>query len=109
MGLLKEKPLTLDGGANPTGKLWIAYWINLCLKKTGLNLPLIVHNNVRPYLDGTFLDASHHLYSDIFLDAKTFEKQIGESEDCYTVLEKILDKDCFFSSAQEYLVYHEAG
>lgn len=97
LGLLKEKPLTLDGGGNPTGKFWIAYWLNLALKKTGLNLELFVHNNIRPYLDGTFLGTSHHLYSDIYLDAKTFEKQIGECEDCYTVIEKIIDKDCFLT------------
>lgn len=35
-----------------------------------------------------------HLYDKIYLDAKTFESNIGECEDCYTVLEKILGEDC---------------
>ena len=30
-----------------------------------------------------------------YLDAKTFEADAGERENCYTVLEKILGHDCF--------------
>jgi len=37
---------------------------------------------------GLWLDVSQ-------VDAKTFEKEIGTCEDCYTVIEKILDKDSF--------------
>ena len=36
-----------------------------------------------------------HLYNTVYLDAKTFESEIGECEDCYSVLEKILGYDCF--------------
>lgn len=47
----------------------------------------------------TFTDSSSqsHLYEKIYLDAKTFEKEIGESEDCYEVLTKILGYDCFLT------------
>lgn len=47
----------------------------------------------------TFSDLSsdQHFYDEIFLDAKTFETEIGESDDCYTVLEKILGEDCFLT------------
>ena len=38
-----------------------------------------------------------HLYDKIYLDAKTFEAEIGECEDCRAVLEKILDKNCFLT------------
>lgn len=34
-----------------------------------------------------------HFYDKIYLDAKTFEKDISESDDCRTVLEKILGED----------------
>lgn len=42
----------------------------------------------------TFTIAQYHLYSSLFLDAKTFEQEIGESENCYTVIEKILGEMC---------------
>lgn len=94
LGLLKEKPF-LIGSANPTGKLYLGQIVHYCLLQTGLNLYKAVHNNVRAYFGGDFLDSTNHLYSTIGVDVKTFEKSIGESEDCYTILEKILDKDCF--------------
>lgn len=47
----------------------------------------------------TFTDdnSTGHWYDKIYLDAKTFEKEIGLSEDCYTVLEKILGEDCYIT------------
>lgn len=41
--------------------------------------------------------SASHWYDNVYIDAKTFEKEIGESEDCYTVLEKILGEDCFIT------------
>jgi hypothetical protein len=50
----------------------------------------------------TFTDTSSqkHFYDGIYLDAKTFEAEIGKSDDCYTVLEKILGEDCFLTQWQ---------
>jgi hypothetical protein len=47
----------------------------------------------------TFTDtaSASHWYDVVYLDAKTFEKEIGLSEDCYTVLQKILGEDCFIT------------
>lgn len=47
----------------------------------------------------TFQDISSevHLYDFIYLEAKTFEKEIGESESCWEVIEKILGEDCYLS------------
>lgn len=46
----------------------------------------------------TFTDnSSGHIYDKIYLDAQTFESNIGETEDCRTVLEKILGEDCYLS------------
>lgn len=49
-----------------------------------------------------FTDATSqlHFYDGIYLDAKTFESAIGISEDCYSVLEKILGEDCFLTQWQ---------
>jgi len=47
-----------------------------------------------------------HLYDGVYLDAKTFEAEINECEDCYTVLEKILGEDCFITQYQgEWWIY----
>lgn len=50
-------------------------------------------------VDATFTDTTSvgHFYHLIYLDAKTFEAEIGLSEDCYSVLEKILGEDCFLT------------
>lgn len=40
-------------------------------------------------------NSNGHFYDKCFLDVLTFEKEIGVSEDCYTVLSKILGDDCF--------------
>lgn len=47
LGTLKDVPLTLDNGENPKGKYKIGALIALCLKKTGLSLPISVINNLR--------------------------------------------------------------
>lgn len=166
LGALKEIPLTDDSGDNPQGKYTIGNLVAMCLKKTGLSLPLRVINNLRhgtgvltalttfdsspnllvtaatsffypgqrirvsgtvsnnieftvfdaqsaaitlvssldPFVDevevmATFIDitSQEHFYKSVYLDAKTFEESIGVSEDCYTVLEKILIYDCFIT------------
>lgn len=50
----------------------------------------------------TFTDVTSltHIYSQ-FIDAKTFEKAIGESENCYDVISKILGYDCFITQYNE--------
>lgn len=47
----------------------------------------------------TFTDtvSASHWYDVVYLDAKTFEAEIGVSENCYSVLEKILGEDCFIT------------
>jgi hypothetical protein len=50
-------------------------------------------------VNATFTDLSSqdHFFNGTYLDAKTFETEIGASEDCYTVLKKILGYDCFLT------------
>lgn len=45
----------------------------------------------------TDVSSTAHFYDNVYLDAKTFEKIVGESESCYTVLQKILGEDCFLT------------
>jgi hypothetical protein len=47
----------------------------------------------------TFTDynSQFHWYDNVYLDAKTFESEVGKCENCYTVLEKILGEDCFIT------------
>lgn len=42
-------------------------------------------------------DATGHIYDKCYIDAKTFEADINESENCYEVLSKILGFDCFLT------------
>lgn len=90
LGSLSNQDLQDFTGINPLGKYKIGEFIAMALKPTGLDLPIYVVNNVRYYSGGT----DGHLYDKIYLDAKTFEASIGESEKCRTVLEKILGEDC---------------
>jgi len=69
----------------------------------GLNIevtPAPVHESGATNV--TFIDTSSngHFYTKVYLDAKTFESEIGECENCYQVLEKILGKDCFITQYQ---------
>lgn len=166
LALLKDIDLILDDGSNPMGKYTIGTYLALALKRTGLNLPIRVVNNLRAGsgaidLEATFTAADDrialtagtsqffyrgqsitisgtvsnnipiivtdvtetdfgtsqavltnegpvtatftdvtsqgHFYNFIYLDVKTFESAIGVSENCYSVLEKILGEDCFLT------------
>jgi hypothetical protein len=85
LGLLKDLPLTKPDGTNPRGRFRLIDYVSWCLKKTGFNLPINIVNNLKP-LELT----TEHSFDKVYLNAKTFEQDINESEDCYTVLEKIL-------------------
>lgn len=176
LGSLKDLPLTKDDGTNPIGKFKIGELIAMCLKKTGLELDIVVINNLRAgsgsvsptetiftapvgtneirvsstygafFYPGQIINvtgtvnnnttyhvvtvtddgstvfvtvsdtvstpessfsttltddaSSGHFYDKVWLDIKTFEQEIGVSEFCYTVLEKILGEDCFLSQWQ---------
>lgn len=51
-----------------------------------------------PLTGVTLTDASGgHFYDSMYLEAKTFENKIGISENCFSVLEKILGEYCFLT------------
>ncbi|MFL5786660.1 MAG: hypothetical protein ACJ748_01290, partial [Flavisolibacter sp.] len=92
LATLKDVSLTDLSGLNPRGKNKIIQYLAWALRKTGLNLEIMVANT---FMEQTYPDLP--AWDHVYLDAKTFEKDINVSEDCYTVIEKILKWDCFLT------------
>lgn len=87
LGLLRDIPLTDLTGTNPKGKHRLIDYIIWALSKTNLSLGVSAAFNLFEEHTTGLTDAT---FDKIYLDAVTFEKEIGESEDCHTVLNKIL-------------------
>lgn len=93
LGFLKKIPLTDFTNETPRGHYKIMQYIAWCLAKTGIEQNINAVMNIREETDGTIdTDPAEHFYETQYLDAKTFEKEVSECEDCYTVLQKILGK-----------------
>lgn len=91
----KGQKITVSGTAANDGDYIVVNIASGIISFVELNQTLTTEAGV----SATFQDGSSdgHFYDQIFLDARTFEQAIGESEDCYTVLEKILGEDCFLT------------
>lgn len=87
LGLLKDLPLTKADGTNPRGKFRLIEYVSWCLQKTGLQLPIKMVYNLRPE---QLTAAGSHTFHEVYLDAKTFERDVNESIDCYEALERLL-------------------
>lgn len=97
LGFLSDIPIKDFDGVNPTNENKIMDFIAWSLRKTGLELPIVVCMNIRERFATPLVSddtGDGHFYKWCYLDAKTFEKEIGESEDCRTVLEKIFGEMC---------------
>lgn len=95
LGFLKDIPLTDYDGNQFSGVHKISEYIAGCLIKTGLSKTWIAEMNVK---ESTQLTSYlGHFYNTMYLDAKTFESSLGEFENCFTVLEKILGEYCELS------------
>ncbi len=93
LGSLKDIPLRESDGDVPVGHYRIIDYIYLCLRNLMPSQEIHVAMNLFE-LD-TDPDTSHAFW-DTFLDARTFETDVNERNDCYTVLTKILDAfGCF--------------
>lgn len=103
--IYKGQKLTISGTANNNGVFTV---VDSALF-TGLYI-VVVHESVTDESGGTatFSDNSSaaHFYETVYLDAKTFEKQIGLGEDFYTVIRKILLEDSvlFQSKGEWYII-----
>jgi len=103
LGLLKNIDLVDFDGNLPRGKFKIIEFIAWCLNKTGLPRDIKICDNL---FEDDHVDrdaaAINGPYHQTYIDALTFEKDINVTEDCYTVLEKIL------SSRKARLAYYNA-
>lgn len=94
LALLKDIPWTDLNGDNPTGEYTIAQIITQCTFRTGVVLQLRAAFNLKRqgYIDDISIPNTNaqHFFATIYLDAKSFEKEIGVSVSCYEVLQKVL-------------------
>jgi len=96
IAFLRDLPLTDNESRNLTGPHPLIKYISWCLQKTGLELPIWVEMNVLE-VSATYDVAADHFYNMLYINAQTFETNIGELENCFSVLEKILKEFCDIS------------
>lgn len=108
LGFLNDIPLTDFDGNTPQNENDILSYLLWSLNKTGLELNLAATFNIREEtaiaidVDTT---AAGHFFKYCFLDAKTFEAEIGECENCYDVISKILGREaCLFQNQGEWRI-----
>lgn len=97
LGFLESEALVNAEGETPTDKQPIISFIVWALAKTGLLLDVKVCMNIRENTSVPLVSddtGEGHFYKFVYLDAKTFEAEIGTCEDSYKVLEKILGENC---------------
>lgn len=99
-GFMSDEPLTDFYGENPSAENRLMDYIVWAFAKTGLKLPLTVCMNIRnratiPLSSDSL--GNGHFYKYNWLNAKTFEAEIGQSEDARAVAEKIFGENaCAF-------------
>ena len=93
LGLLNDIPLTDFDGDTPENEHSILMFLLWALSKTGLELNLAAVFNIREVTASNLNDDANglgHFFTWCFLNAKTFEAEAGECENCYDVITKIL-------------------
>lgn len=93
---LRDLPFSDSDGRFVTQNHPLIKYLAWALQKTGLELDIWVQMNVLEQ-NAIYDYAEYHFYNYIYLNAQTFEAGIGELEDCYTVLQKILGEFCELS------------
>ena len=96
IAFLRDLPLTDNEGRTLTGPHALIKYISWCLQKTGLELEIWVEMNLLE-VSATYDAPADHFYNMLYLNAQTFETSIGELENCYSVLEKLLKEFCDLS------------
>lgn len=96
IAFLRDVPLSDEDDRYLSGPHSLIDYISWCLQKTGLDLDIWVQMNLLE--ENAIYDyPEYHFYNYVYLDAQTFEKEVGILEDCYSVLEKILGEFCEIS------------
>ena len=96
IAFLRDIELSDNEGRYLTGPHQIIKYIAWSLQKTGLELPIWVEMNLLE-VSATYGTAADHFYNMLYLNAQTFETSIGESENSFSVLEKIFKEFCDLS------------
>jgi hypothetical protein len=96
IAFLRDLPLSDNEGRYLTGPHPLVKYISWCLQKTGLELPIWIEMNLLE-VSATYDVAADHFYNMLYINAQTFETSIGELENCFSVLEKILKEFCDIS------------
>lgn len=96
IAFLRDLPLSDNEGRYLTGPHPLVKYISWCLQKTGLELPIWIEMNLLE-ISATYDVAADHFYNMLYINAQTFETSIGELENCFSVLEKILKEFCDIS------------
>jgi hypothetical protein len=96
IAFLRDTPLTDNDDRFLTNNHPLIKYISWALKKTGLELEIWVQMNLLEE-DAIYDSALYHFYNTVYLNAQTFEEQVGTLENCYSVLEKILGEFCIIS------------
>lgn len=98
LGFLNDIPLTNFDGDTPQNENAIIDYLLWALSKTGLHLNLRACFNIR---EETAQDLNNdatgigHFYKWCYLDAKTFEDEVGTCINCYDVISYILGEEAF--------------
>lgn len=93
LGLLNDIPLTDFDDNTPQWEHPILDFIAYALSKRGWDSNINVIMNIRHEDDDTLNTDSTgagHFYKAQWIDARTFEEEVGTTENCYSALEKIL-------------------
>jgi len=96
IAFLRDVPLSDNLGRYLQGPHPLIKYIAWALQKTGLELEIWVQMNLLE-VNAIYDYPEYHFYNNIFIDAQAFEADLGELQDCYTVLNKILGEFCEIS------------
>lgn len=96
IAFLKDIPLTDDANRFLTNNHQLIRYISWALKKTGIELEIWIQMNLLEE-DAIYDYPQYHFYNTVYLNAQTFEEEVGVLENCYSVLEKILGEFCILS------------
>lgn len=97
LGLLKDIALVNADVENPQGYHKISDYLTWALRQTGMELDMYAAFNIK--LASNVSDIStpntdpEHFFYTTYLEAKTFEDEIGASIDCYSAIERMLGEE----------------
>lgn len=102
LSMLDNEPLVNDDDENPSNENTCMDYLRWALRKTGIPRDIYISMNVREVTASSLnsdTTGEGHFFKFCYLDARTFEAEIGVSEDCGTVLDKLLGPGMFMTTS----------